>query len=163
MRLLSTIVITAFAASSLAQTWYTNPANGHNYRFTIGTDLSWADSETEAIGAGGHLVTINNQAEETWLESTFVVWWYWIGYTDDGTPGTWRWVSGETPTFTNWNPGEPSGDGYWAGMTYPQNPGWNDFPESYRMPGVIEVVPEPAAIAILGLGLALITKRRRHR
>jgi len=32
----------------------------------------------------------------------------WIGFTDEAQEGTWKWISGESVTFTNWNSGEPN-------------------------------------------------------
>ena len=46
-----------------------NPANGHNY-FLLDTS-NWTASEAQAQAMGGHLVTINNNAEDAWVFSTF--------------------------------------------------------------------------------------------
>lgn len=95
--------------------------NGHIY-FLTDQNLSWEQAENVAKSFGGHLVTINNQEEQDWLSTTFakpsvenptenykVL--GWIGYTDKDSEGTWKWVSGETSTYTNWDTGEPNNSG----------------------------------------------------
>lgn len=140
--------------------------NNHEYFPTSSYDLTWAEAEAEAIALNSHLVTVNDAAEEQWLENTFGTFWFWIGFTDQAVGGEWRWTNGEPVTYTDWNPGEPNdqlGNENWAGLTYPQNPGWNDFPNWYRMAGIIEVVPEPSVLLGLGLAGTLLTLRRRKR
>lgn len=73
---------------------------------------------------GGHLVTINDAAENTFIANTFggdrAVW---LGFTDAAEEGTFVWVTGEPFTHTNWLPpdehqgGEPSN----GGGVIPQN------------------------------------------
>jgi hypothetical protein len=53
-----------------AYIWFTNDANGHQYTLTE-IPSSWSDAENEAVAAGGHLVTINNAAEQAWLQGRF--------------------------------------------------------------------------------------------
>src|SRR5437867_3069965 len=58
-----------------------NPANGHMYyRLTQST---WTAAESEAVGLGGHLATINDANENEWVASTFgsptEAWRIWIG------------------------------------------------------------------------------------
>lgn len=116
-------------------------ATGHTYYLL--EPRPWSDSEAKAQSLGGHLVTINDQAENGWVFDTFKDLallaevtdcpCFWIGYSDAQQEGVWRWASGETPGFQRWSPGEPSNhtpdDDYahmWgSGHT---NPGtWNDL------------------------------------
>lgn len=84
----------------------TNPANNHAYYLlSINT---WTNAEAEAVSLGGHLVTINDAAEQTWVFSTFGSREVWIGLNDRIVEGTFQWVSGETSTYRNWDPGEPN-------------------------------------------------------
>jgi hypothetical protein len=149
------------------ETWLFYPTTGHYYAQVNG--LTWADTEAFAVTRGGHLVTINNQAEQDWLASNFPQQNLWIGFNDRATEGTWRWSSGESPGYTNWSAGEPNNyagldpggeDG--AAMNWqvyqPGNSGWNDLPENLGcalepnydcaahggMAGIIEVPRVPA-------------------
>lgn len=165
------------------------PYDGHEYEVTS-THQSWVDAEAEAVSAGGHLVTINNAAENAWLAETFkfnyVVGWegnpngaaFNIGYYED-IDGSWKWISGETSTFMNlysvW-------DGYtgphaymhtnlhWAPATW-NHAYWHTEPpgELGYMVGVIErpgsPVPEPSTLALIAAGALLLPAwlRRRER
>jgi len=83
-----------------------NPANQHTY-YLLSAD-TWTNSEAFAQTLGGHLVTINNAAENTFVYQNFAQGHnVWIGYNDQQTEGTFVWASGETPGFTNWRPGQP--------------------------------------------------------
>jgi len=129
-----------------------NPANGHHYYLVGGGD--WIQIESWAVNLfGGHLVTINDAAEQAWLESVFGTdTLYWIGMNDVNNEGNWEWVSGEPVTYTNWADGEPNnyggvedyavmnwGVGYW-------NDVWIGSP--FITVGIVEVVPKPITIDI---------------
>jgi len=166
------VLAATFVASSFAQAWFTNPANGH--RYTLVSTQYWHEAEAQAVTLGGHLASINSQQENDWVYNVVI---YpitglsvWIGLYQEpgqGEPnGGWGWTSGEPLVFTNWLEGEPNNGGGVEnfGEYFYQTGKWNDtsnqvIPSQY---GVVEVVPEPATIAVLGLGLLAVVKCRRH-
>jgi len=117
--------------------WTRNPANGHFYRLT--DSMTWTDAEAAAVSLGGHLVTINDAQENAWVASVFI--WYdycWIGLSDAAEEGTWQWVSGQTPAYTNWDSGQP--DNNWE-EDYAEMWGggmWNDLSGDAQLLGLVE-------------------------
>jgi hypothetical protein len=136
-----------------------NPVTGHWYDKVNG---NWFTAENSAILLGGHLVTINDEAEQQWLITNFggnTL--YWIGFTDRDNEGTWVWVSGEPVTYTNWAPSEPNnylGNEDWAVMNWGNNGKWNDLRADGCNVGIAEwapvsSVPEPSTMLLLGSAL----------
>ena len=106
---------------------------------------TWEEAEANAVKLGGHLVTINDAVENTWLMDTFASAvnkgkendnWNatWIGLTKSLKPdGSWSWMSGEDLDYANWykfsagvhpfgklytshkEPGHELAPGYWNG------------------------------------------------
>lgn len=137
---------------------------GHQYRMT--DTMSWSEAETLAMASGGHLVTVNDLAENEWLHSfmmphaTNPVGFY-IGLIQPAgsaePTGGWHWASGEPFSFSNWDPFEPNnGDsnGEDVGMMLRASiapiPGaWNDVDSlTYRISGVVERAPESGAPSV---------------
>lgn len=145
-----------------------NPANGHTYYLL--SQSSWTASEAEAIALGGHLVTINDAAENTWVWNTFSglasgASNLWIGIHDPLGNGTFVWSSGQPVTYTNWGSGEPNNigseiygymvgnDGGYSGSptTYWNNVTATTLSGSFQNPfGVVEV-PEPSMALLLAV------------
>ncbi|MDE0323153.1 MAG: sigma-70 family RNA polymerase sigma factor [Candidatus Poribacteria bacterium] len=69
---------------------------------------SWEDARTQAAAEGAHLVTINDEAEQNWLQIVFGSQPSWIGLNDIAQEGEWRWDNGEPLTYTNWGFQEPN-------------------------------------------------------
>src|SRR5690242_3358842 len=94
-----------------------NPANGHSYYLLPTTN--WTTSESQAVSLGGHLVTINDVAENNWVSNTFLNLSIpgvgnrdlWLGLNDAAVEGTFVWSSGQPVTYTIWEPGNPDNGG----------------------------------------------------
>jgi hypothetical protein len=140
--------------------------NGHSYFIT--DPGTWLEAEAEAVAAGGHLITINDIAENIEMYNISMPYLLgdymgpmgvgaWIGlYQKPGHPepfGGWEWISGEPVTFTNWGPGEPSNDegveNYAHFGLFVPSYEWNDWSHlrsdwSYwgPIPGIAEIVPQ---------------------
>ena len=148
-----------------------NPNNGHSYYLL--SNQNWTDSESEAITLGGHLVTINDADENAWVLSTFSNYGgttrsLWIGFNDIAVEGEWVWTSSEPVTYTNFSPGNPDNvnNEDYAYMIPPSGM-WNDGQNgrwgTYDLYGVAEIVPEPATLLLLGLGVPILSGLRRKR
>jgi PKD repeat protein len=141
---------TPLASAAVLHGPVANPVNGHVYYLL--TQQNWADSESEAVSLGGHLVTVSDQAENDWIHQTFSKFggqsrFLWLGLNDQATENQWVWVSGETPTYRHWALGEPndvngedcalliggSETGEWADMSCVWT-SWNNLP----IQGVVE-------------------------
>ena len=74
---------------------------------------SWDNAEAFCERKGGHLVTITEEEENSFVNSIIkkgTRGYYHIGFTDVETEGEWKWVTGEKTGYSNWDPqGEPSG------------------------------------------------------
>lgn len=139
-----------------------NMANGHWY-YLLEED-TWQNSEAQAVELGGHLATINDQAEQDWVFSTFGSYAgtnrsLWIGLREVN-PGNFQWVGGESVEYAHWLSGQPDnspvagGENYVhmlnTGNEYGHSGGlWNDlaspntgFPTFNPLCGVVEV-PAP--------------------
>jgi hypothetical protein len=95
----------------------------------------------------------------------------WLGGFQDGSESGpndgWQWVTGEDWNYTNWNGGEPNdyyGPNSEQSLGIYANGLWNDEGALSLVSGFVvesQPVPEPASMAVLGLGLAAIAKKRR--
>ena len=127
--------------------WLENPANGHGYTVTDNWS-SFAEYEGQAVAWGGHLVTINDQAEQDWLYDNFGPVGYLIGFNDIEEEGSFVWVSGQPVSYTNWCDGEPNnftgvdpaGENV-VSMVLDDAQCWNDVPSTG--PGIVEADSPP--------------------
>ena len=144
--------------------------NGHFYTLTNDWG-SWSEAETEAASLGGHLVTINDDGENTWLMNTFRDTYTrsypgdpwqngaWIGYYSDDDGISWQWISGEPVTYYRHDyPSWPDGGihaylhlaYHWLPGTWSANP-LHDLYYDYNMKGIIELDnPTPTSTTTWG-------------
>jgi len=141
-----------------------NPSNGHTYHLlAAGT---WTAAEGTAITLGGHLATVNDVAENTWITSTWQNYQgtphdLWIGFNDAVVEGTFEWADGTPVSYTNWDPGEPNnaltGEDYTNIRRDSATGNWNDLgnaPTGYfnAVFGVVEINTSPSTLYCFGDG-----------
>ena len=80
--------------------WIVNPANGHAYKRIYCDNI--ADAMEQATAENAYLVSINDHAENEWLQGIFERENFWIGLSDVAEEGQWSWHSGEPVTYTDW-------------------------------------------------------------
>ena len=114
-------------------TFSINPANNHLYALAH-PNQTWSQSEALAQSLGGHLVTINDAAENDWVSTTFGSFapYLWIGLTDRAVEGDWgTWNDGTPVGYSSWASGYPRVvDNYDDGYLNVSNRLWYDYPSS---------------------------------
>lgn len=175
---------TGSCASPAWVTWETSAGgNGHQYlavpKFS---GLTWNMANTLAHQQNGYLAVITSQAENDFVYGLINSSQFFTSYNGSGpaiggfqpagspeSGGGWSWVTGEAWNYTNWLPGSPDG-GTWennlhffSGTMGRSTPSakWNDINANDTNIGgyVVEVVPEPSSLAILGCASLLFARR----
>lgn len=106
-----TLEVPSVAAAS-HDVWVVNPENGHAYK-RIHCETR-DDAIAQAMEEKAHLVSINDEAEQAWVEAVFGRKFYWIGLSrvssTDPLPKRvkkwWQWDNGDPITYANWLPND---------------------------------------------------------
>ena len=133
----SNVAIKLYRRTNQTITGFTNQQNynGHSYYRSTGS-ATWTTARTNCSNMGGHLVTITTSGEQSFLYGLWPS--GWIGLTDEVSEGTWRWVTGETYSYKNWNSGEPNNSGNEDYVQFVSNGRWNDLNNNSSLPYVLE-------------------------
>jgi hypothetical protein len=133
----SNVAIKLYRRTNQTITGFTNQQNynGHSYYRSTGVAY-WTTARTNCSNMGGHLVTITTSGEQSFIYSLWPS--GWIGLTDEVTEGTWKWVTGETYSYTNWNNGEPNNSGNEDYVQFVSNGKWNDLKDGNNLAYVLE-------------------------
>ena len=114
---------------------------------------TWEEAEANAVKLGGHLVTINDAAENEWIKTSYSTnnSSIWIGFNDNSKEGSWVWSSGDSSAFTAWNSGEPDGQANYKStenaahlvLTGGIAGKWQDIPYNSSLIGIAEIKLAP--------------------
>ncbi len=190
--LLTSNLLLLFQASPALAASVQWPANGHWYEaVAVGpSGITWTDARAAAEAQGGYLASITSDAENLFVFNLVNsdAFWHnsaagtavgpWLGgYQPPGSPepaGNWQWDSGEPFVYSDWAAGQPNNTSgnesyihFCPGSGSTPAATWNDLPNNppsgWNVNGyIIETVPEPGTLALLGLA-ALCLLHFRHR
>jgi len=90
----------------------TGTYNGHTYSI-YNVSMTWKEAKKYCESIGGHLVTITSAQEQKFIEPLIYKalyngqkfigkGQYYIGATDEVKEGAWKWITGESFSYTNW-------------------------------------------------------------
>ncbi|KAM6180323.1 C-type lectin domain family 4 member F [Erethizon dorsatum] len=94
---------------------------GGNLYYFSHVKKSWHEAEKFCVSQGAHLTSVTSQEEQAFLVQFTSASYHWIGLTDRGTEGSWRWTDG-TP-FSNaqsrgfWDKNQPDNWQHGSGET----------------------------------------------
>ena len=140
---------TTYTSNSLTAKWTQSPIpaasvsyNGHWYE-VYDSNMTWKEAKALCESLGGYLACITTAGEQSAVLNLALAGkmnLYYIGATDEAVEGTWRWVSGETFQYNNWDPHLPepsnlSGENYSSMMTVdsPPNKHVGEWIDCYNM------------------------------
>jgi len=108
-----------------------------------GAEVSWAEAKQACEAAGGALATPRgldeNKSLHDAMAARFPARKMWIGLTDEGHEGSFRWASRAPGEFTAWHDGEPNNfNGEDCVELYADTWTWNDFDCGARLPSLCE-------------------------
>ena len=103
----------------------------------IDPPLDWAAAEEAChlMGADTHLASVTSEEQQravAHLAKTGGT--AWIGLNDVADEGSWVWSDDEPLEYSNFNPGEPSGDGDGVSIAKAFDGQWNDIAETTALP-----------------------------
>ena len=81
---------------------------GHRYEIVPWTQ-GWTAAKADAESKGGHLATFTSETEWNAVYGRFgnEMLGCWLGGTDAGEEGVWRWITGENWEYSRWEKGQP--------------------------------------------------------
>jgi hypothetical protein len=145
--------------------------NGHTYEaILVPGGITWSQAKTASEGAGGHLATIDSEAENDFVYALIdsdSYWKFssawdgpWLGGTQ--LPGSvepaggWQWVTGEAFTFLKWASGQPNNSGgnqdslhFWGASTRTRF--WDDDRSITTMNGYVMEIDTQQTVPALTL------------
>ncbi len=112
--------------------------------------IAWSVAKTQAEGVffegvAGHLATVTSAEENGFIVENILPfaqaenhYWVFLGGTDEEKEGTWKWITGETWTYQNWQADEPDNTTSYNNLAYYTSEGlWYDFYNSSTEYGYI--------------------------
>ena len=82
---------------------------GHHYELVDEVEaLSWSGAKRSCEERGAHLAVVTDADEAAFIAALCDGRYMFLGASDAGTEGEWRWVDGSAWDYTNWMAGQPN-------------------------------------------------------
>ncbi len=112
---------------------------GGNHYVWLGGNWTWAAAQAEATTLGGYIVSVNDEAEDRFVDGKFGrLTDFWLGLThSSGTNAMWE--DGTAATYTHWNVNEPNSSN--STQAYLENGSgrWRDYHPTSSRPLLVEI------------------------
>ena len=157
---------TTINTASLTEMPTRSTFNGHTYLY-YATPVTWYFAKEFCEEQGGHLVTITSAEENAFVWSLCDSQLAWFGGSDQDSEGSWKWVTNEPFSYSNWYSGEPNncaGTGDYENFAHfsgAKNGQWNDTVGYDSHPFVCEIdsIPSGSTHAEIPSGMSALYKR----
>ncbi|XP_061079141.1 C-type lectin domain family 4 member F-like [Conger conger] len=83
---------------------------GRKVYYLSKTTITWEMARVQCITMGATLAMVKTEEELKFLANA-IAQPYWVGLSDLGTEGNWKWLDGTSPASGMWTPGEPNNAG----------------------------------------------------
>ncbi len=118
---------------------YLGERGGHRYYCSMDKAV-WADAKAGAANIGGYLAVINDRKENEYLANFLVNQNAYIGLTDEGDEGNFKWLNNDPLEYTNWAGNQPNnnnGNEHYGQLFY--NGRWSDIAGTDSLEYIVEV------------------------
>ena len=107
------LVVEVEIATKEEEGWeeYVEYREGPKYKLYT-EEKSWIEAESHCQDEGGHLASVLSQGDKEDLEAIAGLGTFWLGGTDEGENGKWRWSDGKPWEYTNWRWGDEERMGF---------------------------------------------------
>lgn len=122
------------------------------------TPMTWHQAHEFCASVGAHMLTTATfeDASVPWLTDLGAGW---LGATDETSPGTWTWNTGEAFAYTNWAAGEPANGHHYLALHESLDLTWVALDAAALRVPICEYPPAAAAVlrrnhitGIVGIG-----------
>lgn len=86
---------------------------------------TWIGTRAYCQSIGYDMIVVSSAAEHAYIVSASLD--SWIGLTDEGSEGQWRWVDGSSVAYTKWDAGQPNNFGGNENCVVAGTTGWGDL------------------------------------
>ncbi|XP_062591071.1 hepatic lectin-like [Saccostrea cucullata] len=108
--------------------------NGEKKYCFVNNSLNWQAAKDSCTWMESHLLEIESEDEQTWIQIKTSGNRWWMGGTDEESEGTFHWkYSKTTLNYTNWLKGEPNGGTAENCLEMRPEGLWNDKPCYYSI------------------------------